>query len=56
MDPEILVTISLRLPQADRRALGEHLSDVMKEAVIAGGDTVHIALQPYDPDADPDEP
>lgn len=56
MDPEILVTISLRLPQADRRALGEHLSDVMKEAVVAGGDTVHISLQPYDPDEDPDDP
>ncbi len=53
MEPEILVSISLRLPQADRRALGEHLSAVMKEAVVAGGDTVHISLQPYDPDSDP---
>lgn len=52
MEPEILVTVSLRLPQADRRALAEHLGPVMKEAVAAGGDTVHIALQPYDPDAD----
>lgn len=50
MEPEILVNISLRLPQSDRRALGEHLADVMKAAVIAGGDTVHIGLQPYDPD------
>jgi hypothetical protein len=52
MEPEILINISFRLPQADRRALGDHLSPVMKEAIVAGGDTVHISLQPYDPDSD----
>ena len=52
MEPEILVTVSLRLPQADRRALAEHLAPVIKEAIIAGGDTVHVGLQPYDPDED----
>lgn len=52
MEPEILVNVSLRLPQADRRALAEHLSLVIKEAIVAGGDTVHVSLQPYDPDAD----
>lgn len=45
----------MRLPQVDRRALGEHLRDVMKEAVIAGGDTTSISLQPYDPDDDEEE-
>jgi hypothetical protein len=50
MEPEILVNISFRLPQADRRILGEHLAPVFKEAVAAGGDTVHVSLQPYDPD------
>lgn len=55
MDPEILVNISFRLPQTDRRVLGEHLAPVFKEAVAAGGDTVHVSLQPYDPDEDPDE-
>lgn len=55
MEPEILVNISLRLPQADRRSLGEHLADVMKEAVIAGGDTVHIGIQPYDPDEEAED-
>jgi len=49
MEPEILVSISLRLPQSDRRALAEHLAPVIKEAVIAGGDTVNVNLQPYDP-------
>lgn len=48
MEPEILANISFRLPQADRKILADHLARVMKEAVIAGGDTVHIALQPYD--------
>ena len=54
MEPEILVTISLRLPQADRRALGDHLAPVIKEAIIAGGDTVYVSLQPYDPDEEVD--
>lgn len=52
IEPEILVTISLRLPQADRRALARHLEAVMREAIIAGGDSVHIGLQPYDPEED----
>jgi hypothetical protein len=52
MEPEILVGISLRLPQTDRRALADHLAPVIKEAIIAGGDTVHIALQPYTPEDD----
>lgn len=50
MEPEILINISFRLPQADRGALAEHLGPVMKEAIQAGGDTVHIGLQPYTPD------
>lgn len=53
MDPEILINVSLRLPQLDRRALAEHLAPIFKEAVAAGGDTVHFSLQPYDPDEDP---
>lgn len=54
MEPEILVNISLRLPQADRQALGAHLEKLMKEAVVAGGDTVHIGLQPYTPEEEED--
>lgn len=50
MEPEILINVSFRLPQADRRALADHLAPVIREAIIAGGDTVHVALQPYDPD------
>lgn len=50
MEPEILVNISIRLPQADRSALAAHLAPVMQAAVAAGGDKVHISLQPYDPD------
>lgn len=52
MEPEILVSVTLRLPQADRRALAAHLLPVIEEAIIAGGDTVHIGLQPYDPDVE----
>lgn len=50
MDPEILCTISLRLPQADRRTLADHLAPLMQEAVAVGGVTTHISFQPYDPD------
>lgn len=55
MEPEILVTVQFRLSQAealDRRALAEHLSPLMTEAVAVGGDKVSISLQPYDPDSD----
>ncbi len=52
MDPEILVNITLRIPQADRRILADHLAPVIKEAIIAGGDTIHVSLQPYDPEND----
>lgn len=54
MEPEILITVSFRLPQADRRALADHLAPVIREAIIAGGDTVHVAMQPYDPDEEVD--
>jgi hypothetical protein len=50
MEPEILVTISFRLPQTDRMTLYEHLGKSFKEAIQAGGDTVTISLQPYTPD------
>lgn len=50
MEPEILVSISMRLPQSDRTALAEHLAGLMKEAVKVGGITTNISMQPYDPD------
>jgi len=52
LEPEILVNLTLRLPQADRRALAEHLAPVIREAIIAGGDSVHIVLTPYTPSDD----
>jgi len=50
MEPEILISITMRLPQSDRQALAAHLAPVINEAIVAGGDTVHVSLQPYDPD------
>lgn len=55
MEPEILVNITLRLPQADRVALAEHLGPVIREAIVAGGDSVHVSLQPYTPEETPEE-
>jgi hypothetical protein len=54
VEPEILMNITLRLPQSDRRALAQHIAPLMQEAIQAGGDTVHISLQPYDPEEDED--
>lgn len=47
------MSISLRLPQSDRRIIAEHLAAVIREAITAGGDTVNVSLQPYDPENDP---
>lgn len=55
MEPEILVSITFRLPQSDRTALAEHISPVVTEAIIAGGDTVHVSLQPYTPPEEDEE-
>lgn len=52
MDPEILVNIAMRLPQADRVTLAEALAPVIQEAIKLGGDKVSINMQPYDPDGD----
>ena len=54
MEPEILINLTFRLPQSDRHALAAHLAPVIKEALIAGGDTVHLGLQPYDPEESTD--
>jgi hypothetical protein len=50
MEPEILVTVQMRLPQSDRSALAAHLAPLIHEAIAAGGDKVTVSLQPYDPD------
>lgn len=55
MEPEILVNVTLRLPQADRRALADHIEPLIREALIAGGDTVHIVLTPYTPEVETSE-
>jgi hypothetical protein len=54
LEPEILVNVSVRLPQTDRAALGEHLSALMAAAVAVGGHTTNISLQPYTPEDDDD--
>ena len=52
LEPEILVSISIRLPQTDRQTLGAHLAALFKEAIAVGGDTLHFDLQPYTPEPD----
>lgn len=50
MESEILVSISFRVPQVERDDLVPRLAPVFNEAIIAGGDTLHISLMPYDPE------
>lgn len=50
LEPEILINITLRLPQSDRSALAKHLSPLIREGITAGGDTFHLSLQPFTPD------
>jgi hypothetical protein len=52
MEPEILISITLRFPQLDRVALAQHLAPVLREAIEAGGNSVTISLQPYTPEED----
>jgi len=54
MESEILVSISFRVPQVDRHDLVPRLAPLFNEAIIAGGDTLHISLTPYNPDEDAD--
>lgn len=54
MEPEILISVSFRLPQADRAALAQHLGPLISAAIQAGGDTVNINLQPYTPENNDD--
>lgn len=57
LDPEILVNISFRLPQLaamDRISFAAQMVDVIRETIIIGGTTVHIGIQPYDPDESDD--
>jgi hypothetical protein len=49
-EPELLINISLRFPQLDRIALAEHLAPLVTEALKAGGVSMNISIQPYNPD------
>lgn len=55
LEPEILVNISFRMPQLaamDRLQWTEQMMDVIREAMIIGGPTIHIGIQPYTPEED----
>lgn len=50
--PELLVTVQITLPQADREVLAAHLAPLLQAAIAAGGRTATISIQGYDPDED----
>jgi hypothetical protein len=53
MSDELLVTVQMRFPSLDRKALAEHLAPVMTTAVAAGGVSTSVSIQAYDPDDEP---
>jgi hypothetical protein len=56
MDNRILVNISFQLPEMSKQDLGTYILPIVNEALNIGGNTVHVSLQPYDPDAEEDMP
>jgi hypothetical protein len=55
LEPEILINISFRLPQIaamDRQDFSDKMLDILREALLLGGTTMHFSAQPYDPDED----
>lgn len=55
LEPEILVNISFRLPAMaamDRAAWTDQMLDVIREALLIGGPTIHVGIQPYTPEED----
>lgn len=47
MENEILISVSFRVPQDDRKALVERLIPLMRIAIETGGNTVNVSLQPW---------
>ncbi len=54
-DPEVIVHISIRLPNTHREALAGLLEPLLAHAVGVGGNDTHISVRPYDPDEDFDD-
>lgn len=54
MESEVLVTVQLRFPAIDHRALAEHLSPIVTEAIAAGGHLTSVSVQGYEPEEDGD--
>jgi hypothetical protein len=54
MESEVLVSISMRFPAIEGHVLAEHVSDVVKAAIAAGGVGTSVSVQPFDPDEEDD--
>lgn len=54
MSDELHVTITLRFPALDRRALAEHLGPVVTEALAAGGNLTSLMVMPFDDEEEGD--
>lgn len=53
-DPEVIVHISVRLPNTHRDALAALIAPLMQAAVAVGGHSTNVHISPYDPD-EPEE-
>jgi len=46
--PELLVTITFRVPQTDLSTVGSQVEPVMRAAMAVGGNTAHIDISVYE--------
>lgn len=51
-EPELLVSISIRFPVADRPAIEQRMAPIVAAAIAVGGISTNLSIQPYDPDSD----
>jgi hypothetical protein len=46
--PELLVTITFRVPQTEMSIVGRQVEPVMRAAMAVGGNTAHIDITVYE--------
>ena len=46
--PELLVTITFRIPLANHRIISDKVAPVVQSAMNVGGDTVHLDIDFYE--------
>jgi hypothetical protein len=50
--PELLVTITFRVPQTELSIVGRQVEPVMRAAMAVGGNTAHVDISVYEEEAE----